>query len=83
MGDIEEAVARIRELERKVDLLMRHLGLDAGSPAGSSGGVPDDVARLVREGRKIDAIKRYREITGLGLKEAKDAVDAIGDGRLR
>jgi ribosomal protein L7/L12 len=28
-------------------------------------------------GRKIQAIKIYREATGLGLKEAKDAVEAI------
>lgn len=28
------------------------------------------------QGRKINAIKRVREITGLGLKEAKDLVDS-------
>ena len=28
-------------------------------------------------GRKIEAIKLYREATGVGLKEAKDAVDGI------
>lgn len=32
---------------------------------------------LVRVGRKIEAIKRYREIHGVGLKEAKDAVEAF------
>ena len=29
-------------------------------------------------GRKIAAIKLYRESTGLGLKEAKDAVEELG-----
>lgn len=29
------------------------------------------------KGNKIAAIRRYREATGLGLKEAKDAVDAL------
>jgi len=28
-------------------------------------------------GRKIDAIKIYREATGMGLKEAKDWIDAL------
>ena len=28
-------------------------------------------------GRKIEAIKLYREATGVGLKEAKDAVDGM------
>jgi ATP-dependent Clp protease ATP-binding subunit ClpC len=37
----------------------------------------DDVTELVRQGRLIEAIKRYRERTGLGLKEAKDYVDAL------
>lgn len=27
------------------------------------------------DGKKIHAIKRYREMTGSGLKEAKDAVE--------
>jgi ribosomal protein L7/L12 len=33
---------------------------------------------LLRAGRKIEAIKLYRERTGAGLKEAKDAVEALG-----
>jgi large subunit ribosomal protein L7/L12 len=32
---------------------------------------------LIARGKKIEAIKIYREATGVGLKEAKDAVDAI------
>ena len=32
---------------------------------------------LITNGRKIEAIKFYREQTGLGLKEAKDAVEAM------
>jgi len=31
----------------------------------------------LREGRKIQAIKLYREHTGLGLKESKDYIDAL------
>lgn len=32
---------------------------------------------LLERGKKIDAIKEYREATGAGLKEAKDAVEAL------
>jgi ribosomal protein L7/L12 len=35
------------------------------------------VRKLVAEGHKIEAIKAVREHTGLGLKEAKDYVEAI------
>ncbi|MFH1923160.1 MAG: ribosomal protein L7/L12 [Planctomycetota bacterium] len=31
----------------------------------------------LHEGRKIQAIKVYREKTGVGLKDAKEAVEAI------
>ena len=40
-------------------------------------GTMDDVQRLVSEGHKIAAIKVYREVHGVGLKEAKEAVDAM------
>jgi ribosomal protein L7/L12 len=33
------------------------------------------ITESILAGRKIDAIKQYREITGLGLKEAKDFID--------
>lgn len=34
----------------------------------------------VQRGNKINAIKAYREYTGVGLKMAKDVIDAIGRG---
>lgn len=37
----------------------------------------DEIAELLLQNKKIEAIKLYREQTGLGLKEAKDAVEAI------
>jgi ribosomal protein L7/L12 len=41
--------------------------------------VPDpsltEVATLVRAGKRVQATIRYREITGAGLKEAKQALD--------
>jgi ribosomal protein L7/L12 len=36
-----------------------------------------DVERLVRDGRKIDAIRCYREIHQCGLAEAKKAVEDL------
>ena len=43
--------------------------------AGADPASPE--AALLRAGRKIEAIKSLRERTGLGLKEAKDAVDLL------
>lgn len=38
-----------------------------------------EVVALVREGKPIAAIKRYRELTGAGLVEAKAAVEALAN----
>ena len=62
---------RLARIERKPDLIMDHLDLREDDPR------LDEVAGLVRAGRKIEAIKLYRETTGAGLKEAKDAVDRL------
>lgn len=35
------------------------------------------VMALLAAGRKIEAIKVYREATGVGLKDAKDAIEAM------
>lgn len=40
-------------------------------------GVRQEIMMLLRSGRKIEAIKVYREKTGVGLKEAKDAVERL------
>ena len=36
---------------------------------------------LLAVGRRIEAIKLYREATGVGLKEAKDAVEVFEQGK--
>ncbi|WP_435575532.1 ribosomal protein L7/L12 [Clostridium gasigenes] len=38
-----------------------------------------ELKNLIREGKKIKAIKKYRIVTGLGLKEAKDYVDSLSE----
>ncbi|WP_433662846.1 ribosomal protein L7/L12 [Nocardia sp. CA-128927] len=35
-----------------------------------------EIDALLADGKKIQAIKRYRELTGSGLEEAKDAVES-------
>lgn len=39
-----------------------------------------EMARLIRAGKKIEAIKLYRKIFGVGLAEAKDAVEKMERG---
>ena len=58
---------------------MSHLGIEYVESAPVSSLSPE-VQKLARDPRrKIDAIKLLREETGLGLKEAKDAIDGFAD----
>jgi hypothetical protein len=41
------------------------------------------IDKFLRNGRKIQAVKVYREATGLGLKEAKDHIDAYHNELIR
>ena len=61
--------ARLVRLERKLDLVLAHLQIEA--PGDDLDGVRD----LMATGDKIGAIKAYRDITGVGLAEAKSAVE--------
>ncbi|MFE3176421.1 ribosomal protein L7/L12 [Amycolatopsis sp. NPDC059090] len=63
---------RMTRLERKLDLVLGHLGVQE-----PDGALAAELEPLLREGKTIAAIKRYREVTGAGLKEAKDAVDRM------
>ena len=47
-----------------------------GHPATDPAGDPE-IRRLVREGELIGAIKRYRQLSGAGLKDAKDAIERM------
>lgn len=69
-GDVSARLARI---EQKLDLLIAGLGLAGGGQDPRLA----EVRALAAGGRKIEAIKLYREITGQGLREAKEAVDAM------
>ncbi|MEV5417452.1 hypothetical protein ACWDN6_05535 [Streptomyces albogriseolus] len=62
---------RVARVERKLDAVMRHLSLEEEVPRR------DEILALVRDGKQVQAVKLYREATGAGLLEAKQAVDAM------
>jgi ribosomal protein L7/L12 len=49
---------------------------EAMVPAAPADAMSPEIIGLIRAGKKIQAIKAYRQLTGLGLAEAKDAVEA-------
>ncbi len=68
----------VKKLERKVDFILSEMNLvydDFGDEDDLFD--LDEVRAALISGNKIEAIKLYRLQTGLGLKEAKDAVDEM------
>jgi hypothetical protein len=67
-------IARLRDIERKLNALLRHHGVNPTQGLLLS----DRVKQLAADpARKIEAIKVYREETGAGLAEAKEAIESF------
>jgi ribosomal protein L7/L12 len=87
--DILNHGQRIAALERKVAELYERLGqaepnfggLTFDSDQAASVTACDDprVIERIQSGQMIEAIKLYRELTGAGLAESKDAVDRLAE----
>jgi hypothetical protein len=69
--------AQLVRLEKKVDLILKHLGIEYAEETPTCPLSPEVQAVARNPARKIEAIKLHREQTGVGLKEAKDAVEAF------
>jgi ribosomal protein L7/L12 len=80
----EETGANLQVAKQAVDYLEGQLqrGEEEERPAtlDKGKGSMEEVRRLIQAGRKINAIKAYRQATGVGLKEAKVAVERMAAG---
>lgn len=72
--EVEQLRSRINELEDRLKLLYRHLNIEY-LESGSDPVMSPKIQAALRSGNKIEAIKLYREMTGIGLAEAKDVID--------
>ena len=66
-----------RDLMRPPPRMQPRIDLPAGLPPG----LAEEIAPMLARGATIEAIKHVREATGLGLKEAKDLVEALDAGK--
>jgi ribosomal protein L7/L12 len=69
------ARARLDHVEKQLQALFPDSYVSFASATAT--GMPAAVVDLARAGNLIAAIKEYREITGVGLAEAKKAVEDI------
>jgi len=73
----------LKESKDAIDRLAATGSLDVRGPLAAPASAPasgmDGVRQALREDKLIMAIKHYRDATGLGLREAKDAVEKMRD----
>ncbi len=70
----ERVNKRLRAIEEQLALLSQHAGIPYVLPGE---GVPSEVKALAAAGQKLEAIKKYRELTGAGFEEANEIVSGI------
>jgi ribosomal protein L7/L12 len=73
-AEIQLLRSRINELEDRLNFLYRRLDIEYADP-NSNPALSPQIQEVLRRGNKIEAIKIYRELTGAGLAEAKQAID--------
>jgi hypothetical protein len=73
LNGLRSRIAVLSRVEAKLDLLLKQASIKFDPYAS----VPLDIVQALREGRKIEAIKLYRQSSGVGLKEAKDFVEEV------
>jgi ribosomal protein L7/L12 len=74
--------ARVTRMETMMQALLARMGIAPAEFEPPEPPEPQAIREALMSGNKILAIKLYREHYGVGLKEAKDAVDAM-EGRYR
>jgi ribosomal protein L7/L12 len=78
IASVERSLKRLSRLEAKVDALLKQANITFDAYQD----VPPDVREALERGETILAIKRFREATGVDLKEAKQFVDEVRRRRL-
>ena len=67
----DRQVIRLARLERKVDALLKKFDVDYNVD------VDPEVLELAKAGRKIEAIKKFRETNEASLKDAKQFIEQL------
>jgi hypothetical protein len=73
-SSLDQILTRLERLEAHARLVAKTVGVPFGDPTPT---VPPEVNELARAGDKRQAVKRYRELTGVSLDEASGIVAGL------
>ncbi len=75
VSDLSSISNEINKTNRKIDKIMSTLNISEYDYDL----IDNELKNIISDKGKIKAIKRYREITGLGLKESKEYIDKLNE----
>ncbi|SFC76425.1 ribosomal protein L7/L12 [Clostridium uliginosum] len=75
---IVSTISQLKNDVARINLTLNKIAKQVGVPDT----ITDELKSLILEGKKIEAIKKYRIATGTGLKEAKEYVDSLSEQKL-
>jgi ribosomal protein L7/L12 len=77
-----EIKQRLALVETRLQQLFDHLDIAPRDPAEVAGDAINDpeIQDLLAKGNELQAVKRYRELTGTRLDEAKEAIERAKSG---
>lgn len=64
------SAAKIKHMDKKLDQIMDYLGIEQMN-------IDKELKELMADNKKLPAIKRLRQETGMGLREAKKYIDDL------
>lgn len=70
---ISQLKDELRRTNLTLNKIVRHLGIEEEITEN----IDYELKDIISKSGKIKAIKRYREVTGKGLKESKEYVDSL------
>lgn len=82
IASLSNSINRVKQDLSHMNNVLHKIAKQVGVPEISIGDSDSELEELILNNKKIEAIKRYRMKTGMGLKESKDYIDEL-DLRLK
>jgi ribosomal protein L7/L12 len=76
---IAGALNQLRGDIQRTNLILERIAKHIGVPDEVYENIDHELIKLIAEGKKIKAVKRYRLVTGMGLKESKKYIDSLSN----
>jgi len=76
---MESSIGKLRREVERTNLTLEKIAKQIGVPDTNIDNIDDELKNLLEKGKKIEAIKRYRIVTGLSLKQSKEYVDSLSE----